>query len=275
MAKNIASRHFLLLLSLKVNGMMKITLLGTGTSCGVPQIGCHCTVCTSSDPRDRRLRCSALVEAGGKNILLDCGPDFREQMLRVGFDGRLDAVFITHEHYDHVGGLDDLRPFSYMQDVPVYADPYASQHLRERMPYCLVENKYPGVPQLLLRTLQPHDVVEVGDTRVTALHVMHGKLPILGYRIGDIGYITDMTEMPDEDVELLRGVRLLIVNALRHEPHPTHQTIEAAIAFARRVGEHIPTYLIHMSHHIGLHAEEDALLPEGIHLAYDGLCLEV
>ena len=125
---------------------MKVTILGTGTSCGVPQIGCHCAVCMSEDPRDKRLRCSALVETNETRILLDCGPDFREQMLRVGFDKVLDAVFITHEHYDHVGGLDDLRPFSYMQNLPVYADPYAASHLRQRLPYCLVEHKYPGIP---------------------------------------------------------------------------------------------------------------------------------
>ena len=254
---------------------MKVTILGTGTSCGVPQIGCHCAVCMSEDPRDKRLRCSALVETNETRILLDCGPDFREQMLRVGFDKILDAVFITHEHYDHVGGLDDLRPFSYMQNLPVYADPYAASHLRQRLPYCLVEHKYPGIPHLRLEEMEPHEVVTVGDIKVTSLRVLHGKLPILGFRINDFAYISDMTTMEDEDVELLHGIKLLIVNALRHEPHPTHQTVKQAIEFSRRVGTTIPTYLIHMSHHVGLHAVEDALLPEGIHYAYDGLVLEV
>ncbi|MBQ7988838.1 MAG: MBL fold metallo-hydrolase [Bacteroidaceae bacterium] len=254
---------------------MKITLLGTGTSVGVPQIGCHCRVCTSSDPRDRRLRCSALVQDQGTNILIDCGPDFREQMLRIGFEQPLDGVLITHEHYDHVGGIDDLRPFSYLHNLPLYADEYAITHLRQRLPYCLVVNRYPGVPQLTTEVVEPRNAFRVGGLEVMPLRVMHGKLPILGFRIGPLGYITDMTTMDEEDFRLLKGIRLLVVNALRHEPHPTHQTVEQAIAFSRQLGEQLPTYLIHMSHHLGVHAEEDAKLPPNIHLAYDGLVLNV
>ena len=227
---------------------MKITLLGTGTSVGVPQIGCHCRVCTSSDPRDRRLRCSALVQDQGTNILIDCGPDFREQMLRIGFEQPLDGVLITHEHYDHVGGIDDLRPFSYLHNLPLYADEYAITHLRQRLPYCLVVNRYPGVPQLTTEVVEPRKAFRVGGLEVMPLRVMHGKLPILGFRIGPLGYITDMTTMDEEDFRLLKGIRLLVVNALRHEPHPTHQTVEQAIAFSRQLGEQLPTYLIHMSH---------------------------
>ena len=254
---------------------MKITLLGTGTSVGVPQIGCHCRVCTSSDPHDRRLRCSALVQDQGTNILIDCGPDFREQMLRIGFEQPLDGVLITHEHYDHVGGIDDLRPFSYLHNLPLYADEYAITHLRQRLPYCLVVNRYPGVPQLTTEVVEPRKAFRVGGLEVMPLRVMHGKLPILGFRIGPLGYITDMTTMDEEDFRLLKGIRLLVVNALRHEPHPTHQTVEQAIAFSRQLGEQLPTYLIHMSHHLGVHAEEDAKLPPNIHLAYDGLVLHV
>lgn len=229
--------------------MNKITFLGTGTSTGVPQLGCDCPTCTSADPRDKRLRCSALVQTASANILIDCSPDFREQMLRHNFRGTLDAVLVTHEHYDHVGGIDDLRPFSYRCSLPIYADSYAASHLRQRLPYCLVENKYPGVPQLHLHDLQPYEKVMVNDTEVTALQVMHGQLPVLGYRIGDMAYITDMTSVTPRTLELLSGIRLLVVNGLRHRPHRTHQTIDQAIAFARQIGNQ-PTYIIHMSHDI-------------------------
>ena len=254
---------------------MKITFLGTGTSCGVPRIGCDCEVCTSRDPRDTRLRCSALIQQSDTNILIDCGPDFRQQMLRAHFRSPIHAAFITHEHYDHVGGIDDLRPFSYLQDVPLYADAYAAQHLRERLPYCLVRSQYPGIPQLRLHVMNPGDRVDVNGVPVTALKVMHGELPILGYRVGDIAYITDMTSMPPESIPFLHGIRLLVVNALRHVPHPTHQSLEQAIAFSRSIPGDFPTWFIHMADQIGLHAEQEALLPPGFHLAYDGLELEV
>lgn len=253
--------------------MNRITFLGTGTSTGVPYLGCDCPTCASTDPRDKRLRCSALVQTASANILIDCSPDFRQQMLRLNFRGTLDALFITHEHYDHVGGIDDLRPFSYTRSLPIYADPYAASHLRQRLPYCLVENKYPGVPQLQLYDLQPYETVMVNDTEVTALQVMHGQLPVLGYRIGDMAYITDMTSVTPRTLELLSGIRLLVVNGLRHRPHRTHQTIEQAIEFARQIGNQ-PTYIIHMSHDIAPHAQESLRMPQGIHLAYDGLAVE-
>lgn len=253
---------------------MKITVLGSGTSTGVPQIGCNCEVCTSTDIHDKRLRCSALIETKGKRILIDCGPDFRQQMLSVPFD-KLDAILITHEHYDHVGGLDDLRPFCTFGEVDVYAEDFCVCHLEERIPYCFTpkEKRYPGVPAINLVRMSPHIPVPIGDVEVMPLRVMRGKLPILGFRIGSLAYITDMKTIPDTELPLLAGVKVLLVNALRHEPHPSHQTVEDAIAFSKRIGAE-NTFFIHMSHNVGLHETEDRLLPEGFRFAYDGMVIE-
>lgn len=248
---------------------MKITFLGTGTSTGVPQIGCRCKVCGSKDPRDKRLRTSLLVETERTRILLDCGPDFRQQILPQAFR-RIDAVLLTHEHYDHVGGIDDLRPFGLFGDVDLYASPRTGDQLRQSLPYCFVEHKYPGVPMLQLHAARPHEAFTVGDVRVTPVEVMHARLPILGFRVGNMAYITDMKTIADTELEYLRGLDVLVVNGLRHEPHFSHQTIEDACAFSRRL--EVPrTYLVHMSHHIDLHAVEETYLPEGVFLAYDGL----
>lgn len=291
---------------------MKITILGSGTSCGVPQIGCPCEVCTSTDPRDKRLRCSALVEVDGRRILIDCGPDFREQMLRLDFQP-LDAVLITHEHYDHVGGLDDLRPYSVFGDVDVYAEKFCADHLVERIPYCFTpkDKRYPGVPAINLIEIEPHKPIVISDNQsepmkseylddfvrekrdliihersaenqrgdikpveILPIRVMHGKLPIVGFRIGKLAYITDMKTIPDSEYVYLEGVEYLIVNALRHKEHPSHQSIEDAIGFSRKIGAR-ETWFVHMSHHILPHAQEEALLPEGFHLAYDGLVIEI
>lgn len=253
---------------------MRITFLGTGTSIGVPQLGCQCEVCTSHDPHDRRTRASALIEEGDTRILIDCGPDFRQQMLAQKYFKELDAILITHEHYDHVGGIDDLRPYSYLHDLPIYADAYTANHLRQRLPYCLVDNTYPGIPRLKLIEVEEGDKLRIGTLPVTVLRVIHGKLPILGFRIGDIAYLTDMTDVPPTSRPLLEGIRLLIIGALRHTPHATHQTVKQAIAFSKTLGN-IPTYFIHMSHQVGLHAEQEPLLPEGFHFAYDGLVLHL
>ena len=252
---------------------MKITFLGTGTSTGVPQIGCSCKVCRSADPRDKRLRTSLLVETENARLLLDCGPDFRQQILPCDFR-RIDAVLLTHEHYDHVGGIDDLRPFGLFGDVDLYALPRTGDQLRQSLPYCFVEHKYPGVPMLRLHAARPHEMFWVKDVRVIPVEVMHARLPILGFRVNDMAYITDMKTIADAELEYLRGLDLLVVNGLRHEPHFSHQTIEDACAFARRLG--VPrTYLVHMSHHIDLHAVEETHLPEGVFLSYDGLVVEV
>lgn len=256
---------------------MKITVLGSGTSTGVPEIGCTCPICTSTDIHDKRLRCSGLVEVNGVRILIDCGPDFREQMIRLNDFKAIDAVLVTHEHYDHVGGLDDLRPFCRFRDVPVYAEAYMAQHLRERIPYCFAEHPYPGVPRITLEEVVPGQSFTVSNmegnqVEILPLRVMHGKLPILGYRIGRMAWITDMLTMPETEYEHLQGLDVLVMNALREKPHPTHQTLAEAIGNVERLAPK-EAYFVHMSHHVGLHAEIGRLLPPNMHFAYDGLTL--
>ena len=214
---------------------MKLTFLGTGTSVGVPTIGCTCRVCSSTDPHDKRLRASVLVESGDTRVLVDCGPDFRQQMLGREFK-KIDAVLLTHEHYDHVGGIDDLRPFCTFGEVDVYADGNTVGDLRRRIPYCFGESKYPGVPKINLSVVEPHRPFSIGSIDVLPIQVMHGKLPILGYRFGDLVYITDMKTIRKEEMEYLKDVKILIVNALRFSPeHHSHMTVNEAMEFIRMV----------------------------------------
>ena len=251
---------------------MKITILGSGTSTGVPEVGCQCAVCRSSDPHDKRLRTSALVEVDDTRILLDCGPDFPAQVMNIPIK-KIDGVLITHEHYDHVGGIDDLRPFCRLGEVQLYAEEYTGERLRRRMPYCFVEHKYPGVPQLGLPVIHPDQPFHINGVEVLPIRVMHGPLPILGYRIGPLVYITDMKSLPEEEFVHLEQVDCLIVNALRYQPHWTHQSVDEALAFAARVNAR-ETYFIHMSHHVGLHKEVVKSLPPHVHLTYDGMVIE-
>ena len=252
---------------------MKVTFLGTGTSCGVPVIGCNCEVCRSTDPHDHRLRCSILVETEQTRILVDIGPDFRQQILPHPFR-RIDAILITHSHYDHVGGMDDIRPYCQFGEINVYADPIAREGMLQMLPYCFAEHRYPGVPAIGLHEVQAGKPLRFGNIDVMPFQVMHGRLPILGYRFGKFAYITDMKTIADDQLPLLQGIDTLVVNALRFDkPHHSHQLVDDAVAFARRIQAR-RTLLTHMCHDIGLHSIVNQQLPAGIELAYDGQQLE-
>lgn len=250
---------------------MQITFLGTGTSTGIPQIGCTCPVCTSANPKDNRLRTSAVVSVNGKNILIDCGPDFRQQVLRACI-GRIDAVLITHIHYDHTGGIDDLRPFGGKHTLPIYLEAPVAEGIRTRLPYCFGDHLYPGVPNIRLQEIgiEPFTIENI---EVTPIRVMHYKLPILGYRIGGLVYITDALTIPDEEYAKMKQVDVLVINALRKQPHLSHQTLDEALRVIERVQPR-EAYLVHMSHHMGLTAEVEKELPPHVHFAYDGLVVE-
>lgn len=235
----------------------------------MPVIGCQCEVCRSSDPKDQRLRCSILVETEATRLLVDCGPDFRQQILPLPFR-RIDGILITHSHYDHVGGMDDVRPYCQFGEINVYADPIACKGMLEMLPYCFAEHRYPGVPAIGLHEIHSGKAFRLGDIDILPIEVMHGKLPILGYRFGHFAYITDMKTIEPSQLELLKGVEVLVVNALRFDkPHHSHQLVDDAIRFAREVGAR-QTLLTHMCHDIGLHEEVNAnRLPQGVELAYD------
>jgi phosphoribosyl 1,2-cyclic phosphate phosphodiesterase len=251
---------------------MKVTFLGTGTSQGVPIITCTCSVCSSTDPRDNRLRASVLIETEHTNIVLDTGPDFRQQMLREKVQ-KVDAILFTHGHKDHTAGFDDIRGFNWKtkEAMEVYANEEVEIVLKRDFHYAFAEHKYPGVPNLNLNVIQNKNFM-IRDVAITPIEVLHYKLPVFGYRIGDFSYITDANFISDSEKEKLKGSKVLVLNALRKSEHISHFTLDQAVAIAREIGAE-QTYLIHMSHQMGLHAEVDSELPEGINLAYDGLAV--
>ncbi len=253
---------------------MNITFLGTGTSQGVPVIGCSCEVCTSLDYRDKRLRSSVLVESDQVNIVIDTGPDFRQQMLREGVN-RLDGVLFTHPHRDHTAGLDDIRSFNFLQekDMPAYGMPETLEQLKQDFAYVFGPKNYPGLPRVTLNPID-HNPFQAEGLNVTPLPVLHFHMPVCGFRIGNFSYITDANQIPESTLEKLEGTEVLVLNALQRERHISHFNLEEALAMVQRINP-VRTYFTHISHKLGLHAQVSRELPENIHVAYDGLKLTV
>lgn len=249
---------------------MKVTFLGTGTSQGIPIIGSQHPVCLSTNPKDKRLRVSVLLEWDDFTILIDCSPDFRQQLLRTNCT-RIDAVLFTHEHSDHTAGIDDLRPFYFRQgNLPTYAHQRVLDALKKRFDYIFrTEDKYPGVLTLDTYAIQ-NTPFFVHNKKVTPIEVLHHKLPVFGFRIGDFAYITDAKTVPESEIEKLKNLDVLVVNALREEPHLSHFNLDEALAFINRIDPK-KAYLTHISHHMGFHDEVQKKLPKSVFLAYDQL----
>lgn len=254
---------------------LKITFLGTGTSQGVPVIGCDCDVCLSHDPRDHRLRTSILVSKGNVNFVVDAGPDFRQQMLRAGVK-HIDAILITHEHNDHIIGLDDVRPFNFRQwkEMPIYATPFVQGEIKNRFAYIFDENPYPGAPRLKLHDIGKNKDFIVEGLVIKPVEVLHGKLPVLGFRIGDFTYLTDVKTIEESEKDKVRNSKILVINALHHKAHETHLNLREALALIEDLQPE-QAYLTHMSHRMGLHQLTDQELPPNVALAYDGLELVI
>jgi phosphoribosyl 1,2-cyclic phosphate phosphodiesterase len=255
--------------------VLKVTFLGTGTSQGIPVLGSKHPVCLSNDPRDKRLRVSVLLSWDNFNFVIDCGPDFRQQMLTNPIT-QLDGILFTHEHADHTAGIDDIRPYFFRQgDIPVYAHERVVKSLKRRFDYIFAnEDRYPGAPAVQINLVEKKANFYIGNQEVTPIEAFHNRLPVLGYRLMDFAYLTDVKKVEEPEMEKLKGLKVLVVNALRIEPHHSHLNLEEAIAFSKKVGAE-RTYFTHISHHMGFHAEVEKSLPKGIHLAYDNLKITV
>ena len=253
---------------------MTVTFLGTGTSQGVPIIACHCPICTSADPRDQRLRSAVMLSHNDRNVVIDTGPDFRQQMLRAQVQ-RLDGVVFTHEHKDHIAGLDDIRAFNYFQreKMNVYCTEAVEIALRREFAYVFSDFRYPGIPEIELHRIT-NAPFEVAGMTLTPIEVMHMKMPVLGYRIGDFTYITDANYISEPEKEKIKGSKVLVLNALRREKHPSHYTLDEALALVEELQPE-QTYFTHISHQLGLHEEVSKELPANVHLAYDGLTITI
>ncbi len=252
---------------------MKIKFLGTGTSTGVPEIGCKCEVCTSNNIKDRRLRASVLLNIGDKRILIDCGPDFREQIIHEGFS-HIHGVLLTHEHYDHVGGLDDLRPFCRFDDVDIYSNAITLDALKRRIPYSFREHRYPGVPTFRLHEVSHEASFCIGNIEIQPIKIMHHMLPILGYRINNFAYLTDVKHIPEEEYYKFKNLDTLVISSLRIDKHISHLNLIEALEEIKKISPK-KAYLTHMSHQMGLHDKVQAILPPNVYLSYDGLEINI
>ncbi|MCT6868618.1 MBL fold metallo-hydrolase [Apibacter sp.] len=249
-----------------------ITFLGTGTSQGIPVIGSNDPVCKSMDTKDKRLRTSALIHYKGVDILIDCGPDFRQQMLREN-KSNVDVVLITHEHTDHTGGLDDLRPINFLkgQDIPIYGKERVLEDIKRRYAYAFAEEKYPGAPGFELHSVQ--GIITLPNVSILPINVLHGKLPILGFKIGGLSYITDASYVSEEEIEKIKHTDILVINALRKDAHASHFNLTQALEFIDKVKPQ-KAYLTHISYQLGFHEEIEKMLPPNVFPAYDGLKVE-
>ena len=251
---------------------MLVTLLGTGTSTGVPEIGCHCAVCRSDNRKDKRLRASVMVVCEDEVILIDCGPDFRQQMLQHALPMPT-ALLVTHHHYDHVGGMDDLRPATRHKHVAVYASHACADVLKQHYTYMFEEAKYPGVAQVKLQAMDLSPFY-IGKNLIVPIEAYHYKLPVRGYRLGDFAYLTDFSHIDPRELQKLQGVRVLVIEALRHKPHIAHVTLSEAMDLVEQINPE-QVYFTHMSHDMGKHDEVNLTLPAGMALGYDGLTFTV
>lgn len=254
---------------------MKVTFLGTGTSQGVPVIVCDCEVCSSIDPRDARLRTSIMINVAGKNVVIDSGPDFRQQMLRERVK-EISGIVFTHEHKDHIAGLDEVRAFNYFNKwrAQVYCNAQVEAAIRREYAYVFAEVRYPGIPEIDINPINSNDIFDVAGITFQPIEVMHMFMKVLGFRIGDFTYITDANYISDEEKMKIKGSRILVLNALRQQKHPSHFNLEEAISLANELGAET-TYLTHISHQLGLHSAIEKTLPSNVKLAFDGLQIEV
>jgi len=258
-----------------MNGLLKITFLGTGTSQGVPVIGSNHPVCLSTNKKDKRLRVSVLISWGSYNYVIDCGPDFRQQMLTNPIH-HLNGILFTHEHADHTAGLDDIRPFCFRQGaIPIYADKQVINAFKKRFAYIFnEEERYPGAPELITNEFKENTSFVIGDKEVIPIKSLHMNLEVFGFKIDDFAYLTDVKVMEDSEIEKIKGVKILVVNALRVDPSPSHFNLQEALEFVKKVKPQ-RAYFTHISHLLGFHDEVEKILPKNVHLAYDNLTLTI